>query len=219
MLFYAVKYGESTYSNDHIFMGGDPKIIHKIDFKIFLIITDKKRVLIDAGCDTMPGWKMKHFESPAVILERHGFPTDSITDVIITHSHHDHIEAVKHFKNAKVYIQQEEYESGKKYIPENTEVVTFENEYELCNGIKVLKIGGHSVGSCIVTFPRNGKTVVITGDEVYHDRSITEKIPVGYPFSPEKSRRFVLEYSKDNYEVHVCHSATFLPDSNGIFEL
>ena len=50
---------------------------------------------------------------------------DEITDVIITHAHHDHIEAVKHFEKAILHISSEELEAARKYIPKNMNLCVF----------------------------------------------------------------------------------------------
>lgn len=52
--------------------------------------------------------------------------------------------------NAVVHIQQDEYERGKKYIDGISCIKRFSHKAEIADGIKSVKTGGHSVGSCIV---------------------------------------------------------------------
>ena len=92
----ALKYAESTLAERYIFPGGASDKRLPISFTIYLIKTDKHMILVDAGCDTMPGFEMKNFCGPVAALKRQGIMPEDITDVIITHSHHDHIEAVCH---------------------------------------------------------------------------------------------------------------------------
>ena len=211
---YAVKYAESVFGENYIFEGGNPDISLPIDFTLFLFETDGRRILVDAGCDTMPGWDMRHFESPSVILERASIPVDSITDVILTHSHHDHVEAVRYFKNAVIHVQKEEYNLCKSYIPDNFVLDIFDAECRLPNGITVLKIGGHSIGSCVVEFPMNNKIGVISGDEIYYLKVLENARENST--AREKSP-FLRKYFDDKkYEVLVMHQPMYLPNSNGV---
>lgn len=217
----AFKYAESTIPESWVFVGGDESIRVPISFTVYLIETDERKILVDAGCDTMPGFDMKHFESPTVILERAGIAPLDITDVIATHSHHDHIEAVHHFKNATVHIQALEYEISQKkhkYIPDNFRLNIFEDECTI-EGVTVKRISGHSMGSCIVEFSHGGKNYVISGDECYSRRCLTDKIPTGSSKNPENSRAFVESYSDPRYTVLLCHDPEILPGENGALKI
>ena len=91
-----------------------------ISFLFYMIELDGRRILVDAGCDSMPSFAMEHFITPVALLNRHGISTESISDVIVTHAHHDHIGSVPHFGNATIHIQKDEAAAGAKYLnPEN----------------------------------------------------------------------------------------------------
>lgn len=200
-----VVYGKSVLGEDQIFKGGDSKKVQPIDFKVFVLKTDKKTILVDGGCDTMPGFEMKDFIGPVAALEKIGIKPDDITDVIITHSHHDHIEGVSHFKDAAVYIQKDEFEDGKGYLLQNKNVITFDETFEVCKGVKIIKIGGHSKGSCIAEIKTDGKIYIICGDECYKRECITKGIPTGASYCPEKSLEFIKKYSLPKYNLLLCH--------------
>ena len=200
-----IKYAESTLPESAVFQGGlkDKKV--PITFVVYLIVTEKKRILIDAGCDTMPGFEMVNYERPVDILGRYGYNPEDITDVVITHAHHDHIAAVGYYKNAVIYIQEDEYVSGQKYIPVNFLVLTFKHSCLVDESILIKVIGGHSVGSCIVEF-RHGETCyVFSGDECYARECLTQKKPTGSSCNLSQSKFFVNEYSKECYQVLLCH--------------
>ena len=112
-----VKYGESVLPEEMIFINGNKNKFREIVFKIYLVKDESKLILIDAGCETMPGFVMRNFTGAVKALENINISPKEITDVIITHAHHDHIECVKYFNNATIHIQKDEYESGKQYIP------------------------------------------------------------------------------------------------------
>ena len=138
-----VKYGESTLPESMIFINGSENALRNIVFKVYLIKNRQKLILVDAGCETMPGFDMKNFIGPIKALENIGIAADDITDVIITHSHHDHIECVRYFKNAIIHIEEGEYELGKSFIPANFRVNVFSDVFNVCDGVKIVKIGGH----------------------------------------------------------------------------
>lgn len=200
-----LKYGESVLSENRIFENGSPDKYLKIDFIIYLIESGKKKILVDAGCDVMPGFEMKNWHKPSEVLKQHGYDPDEITDVIITHAHRDHIAAVNYYNRAVIHIQEDEYISGKKYIPDDFTVNCFSDNCAIDEGVEIIKIGGHSRGSCIVKFDIDGKEQVIIGDECYHRECLIRHIPTGSSYCPEKSRAFIEEYSKPQYTVWLCH--------------
>lgn len=134
-----VVYAKSTLPESECFNGGDFDKKRPILFMIYLLKTDNRLTLVDAGCETMPGFVMEDFIGPVKALGELGISPKDITDVIITHAHHDHIECVKYFPNANIYIQNEEYKAGNSYIPEGFRVVTFEDEIVIEPGITVKK--------------------------------------------------------------------------------
>lgn len=200
-----IEYGRSVLCESMIFVNGEKNLFREIVFMVYLIKTDGKLILVDAGCETMPGFDMREFIGTVKALENIGISPEEITDVIITHSHHDHIECVKYFKNADVHIQKDEYESGGKYIPDNYNVNVFEDEFSICENVKAIKIGGHSKGSCIVEIIKDDKIYVIAGDECYLRECLTKKIPTGSSYNPNASRDFIEKYCDNRYTVLLCH--------------
>lgn len=202
---YCLKYAESVLPENMVFGDGSKEKVIPISFAIYLIKTENKNILVDAGCDTMPGFDMKKYYSPAFVLRQAGLSADEITDVIITHAHHDHIEALKHFKNAIVHITEGEYSNGKNYISDDTTVKVFKDVNIINPQIKVIKWGGHSVGSAIVEITSGDIIHILAGDECYVNECITRKTPTGTYYNFEKSKAFVEKYSNKKYRVHTCH--------------
>ena len=200
-----IKYAESTLPESAVFQGGRTEKRVPITFVIYLIVTKNRRILVDAGCDTMPGFEMINYERPVDILSRYGYEPEDITDVVITHAHHDHIAAVGYYKNAVIYIQEDEYVAGKQYIPPDFQVQTFKDSFLVDASILIKTIGGHSWGSCIVEFRYGGTCYVISGDECYARECLTKKKPTGSSCNLKQSEFFVKEYSKDCYQVLMCH--------------
>lgn len=200
-----IKYAESTLPESAVFQGGRTEKKVPITFVIYLIVTKNRRILVDAGCDTMPGFEMINYERPVDVLGRYGYEPEDITDVVITHAHHDHIAAVGYYKNAVIYIQEDEYVRGRRIIPGEFQVKTFEDSISVDGAIVVKRIGGHSLGSCIVEFRYGGICNVFSGDECYARECLTHKRPTGSSCNLKQSEYFVNEYSKDCYKVFICH--------------
>ena len=202
---YCLKYAESIIGEDMVFDGGNAKNKIPISFVIYLVKVGNRNILIDAGCDTMPYFKMKKFYSPGFVLRQCDVSAEEITDVILTHAHHDHIEAVKHFKNAVVYISKAAYEKRKNHIPDDFKVSMFEKEICITPQIKVVEWGGHSEGSSVVEIETNDTTHIFAGDECYTNANVENKICTGSFYNKEKSIEFVEKYSNKKYRVHTCH--------------
>lgn len=200
-----VNYGRTSLPENMIFYGGDESKIQPIILRVYLIKTEDKLILVDAGCVTMPGFDVKDFIGPVEALKKINISPLQITHVIITHAHHDHIQCVSEFKNAKVYIQKDEYENGKSYFNGKTEVVLFKDELCVTENVKVINSGGHSVGSSVVEITADGKTSVIVGDECYKRECLEKQIPTGAYYSREKSIGFIKKYGKGDFNVLLCH--------------
>ncbi len=197
----ALKYGESVFGEKYIFKGGSKDKLLPISFVIYLIQLDGKNILVDAGCDDGAGFEMAIFKKPVEVLSEYGLTPNDITDVIITHSHSDHVEAVGYYKNAAIHIQKNEYESARKYIPSDFKIHFIDDEYAVADNVVVKRISGHSIGSCIVL----ANNYVLCGDECYYKQSLTDIICTGSSYNEEKSMDFIREYRKEKYIQLLFH--------------
>lgn len=203
--FKKIIYGETELSEAAIFQNGSPHILRPIILAIYLIKANDRLILVDAGCDTMPGFRLKNFIGPVSALKNAGYTAEQITDVIITHSHHDHIDGVKHFGNATVYIQRDEFMCGQEYLPLKATVKQFEESCVVAEHVTVRKIAGHSVGSSIVEFEFNNQKYVICGDECYSHDNLRLNIPTGASVDLEKSIEFIRNYGNAGFNCLLCH--------------
>ena len=200
-----IDYGKSVLPESWIFENGAENKFRPIVFRVYLIRAENRLILVDAGCETMPGFVMTDFIGTVKALNNIGISPEEITDLIITHAHHDHIECAKYFKNAVTYIQKDEYEAGKGYLAENLNIRTNDEEMQICDGIKAVKIGGHSKGSSIVEITDADKKYINAGDECYMRDCLAKQIATGVSYNPEKSRAFIKKYGAGEYTVFLCH--------------
>ncbi len=142
----------------------------------YLIIKDDKAILIDPGMD----------------LDLSYLSNYNITDILITHAHIDHIDGIKHFKNANIYISKEDevklYDSSlslysmmnmKTPFKENTlNIKTVKDGdllYLLDINIRVISTPGHTNGS--VSYLVNN--ILFSGDTLFKNSIGRTDFPTG----------------------------------------
>ena len=203
----ALKYGETDLAESAILPQGKLGRARPIALLFFLIEQGSQKILVDVGCDTMPGFELRNFCSPVEVLREYGLNESEITDVVITHAHHDHIDALRYYPQAKVYIHQEALEAAARYLPSMENVRAFESSQRITDGVWVQYVGGHAKGSSVVLIATSGKTLVLCGDECYAEENLRCGIPTPSTVDPQKSLAFIKEYGKDVYQSILFHDA------------
>ncbi|MBR5236487.1 MAG: MBL fold metallo-hydrolase [Clostridia bacterium] len=211
----ALKYGESIFGEHRIFKGGSQERMLPISFVIYLIQTENKNILVDAGCDDGAGFVMSVFKKPVEVLAEYGLSPDDITDVVVTHGHHDHVEAIGYYRNAEIHVQKEEYEKTARFLSEGRKVHLVEDEYVVADGVTMRKIGGHSAGSSIVL----AGDYVLCGDECYYKECLSDHILTGSSCDEEKSLGFINVYSDNKYKPLLFHDPRILENEVGFVEI
>lgn len=218
----AVKYGETALPLFMAFADAAGERDRKVPISlvVYLVEAEGRRILVDAGCDTMPGFTLTCHISPAEALRRLGVDPLSVTDLVLTHAHHDHAEAAHHFQNATVYIHASEREKAeaKGFLAAAPRVVTFDGEIAV-GPLRVLCWGGHAAGSAIACLAHGGREYVMCGDECYLRACLAEKRPTGVSKNPEKSRLFVERFSDPAYTVLPAHDETLLMGKIGAIRI
>ena len=152
----------------------------KLALNLLLIVGHERVILVDTGIGNRLSDKQKQIYKPSdYILEQSlaslGYKGTEITDVILTHLHFDHAGGLitsypdadrATFPNAQLWCQKSEWEMAKNpdglnraayNYPQQLEALEgtakirlIDGELEIAPGIRVKKVGGHSVGSQIV---------------------------------------------------------------------
>ncbi len=203
-----LRYADSTLPERDVFPGGRKDMRLPITFLIYVIRTADCCILVDPGCDTMPGFDMVDYVLPVETLRRAGVTPEMVTDVIITHAHHDHIDALRHFPQAAVHIQRAEYEAGKGYIPASCPLHCFDEEASITEEIRIKRVGGHTPGSSVVILTGREKPWVLCGDACYLRICLEKHLPTGVSCNIEESCAFVETYGTDAYRTFLCHEPT-----------
>lgn len=203
-------YGRSTLPESMIFENGRKDRTRPIVFLLYYIESENRRILVDAGCDSMPGFEMTEFVGPLPALEAHGIFKQDITDVILTHAHHDHVQGAVHFPHARIHIQKDAYPKARRYLCPSSELCLFEQAEFVTHEVEIRHVGGHATGSSVVCVTDGSDRYVIVGDECYLADCFLQKIPTGVSRDPQKSRTFLETCGKGEETVLFCHDETVL---------
>lgn len=162
---------------------------------------DGRNVLVDAGFHREPlleRWQPVDYRSPAQAVAAAGVPPDSITDIIVTHVHWDHLDGADLFPNARIWIQREEYAhhvgaGGARLnraidstgaamldsLKRTGRVNLIDGDArEILPGITVYTGGKHTFASQYVAARITGGTVVLASDNAYLYENLTRGLPI-----------------------------------------
>ena len=164
-----------------------------------------RRVLVDAGYyrdSLLDGYTQKDWHKPSDAVDSAGVPPDSITDIIISHVHWDHLDGADLFPRAAIWIQRAEYEyyvgpNGEKLHGDISPVdalmlsrlkaagrvhLVEGDDQEIIPGIRVYTGGRHTYASEYATVPTRSGTVVIASDNAYLYENLEKHIAIGTTF-------------------------------------
>ena len=223
---YAVRYGRSMFLNKFVFYGDKSGGSVPFSWMFYYLEYGDKKILIDTGFNDpkMAGiFGITDFKDPAAILKDNGINADSITDVIITHSHFDHIGNASRFKNARFIINKDELAElnkgksmgeVKKFFSTNTNVTVFDDSTVLYDMFTIKKIGGHTKGSSVVFFKYGNDQYCFTGDEVYLQDNITKGIGNGSASNHSNNMKFIELINNGNYKIFTFHDNRYADSKN-----
>ena len=160
-----------------------------------------RHVLVDAGFyrqKFLDDWKPADFVRPSDALAAAGTPADSVTDLVISHIHWDHLDGADLFPHARVWIQRAEYEYyvGANGEPLHSAIDTVDaamlarlkgagrvrlipgDAVEILPGIKVYTGGKHTFASQYVGVRTAAGTVVLASDNLYLFENLEKHRPI-----------------------------------------
>ena len=173
---------------------------------------DKKRVMIDAGFGARRGKLLTEMKKTDITPE-------SISDILITHIHPDHVGGLPDFPKAKIHIAQEEYEAWAKdpsrkylakYLPEKENLSLFAYCTEVVPDLKAIKAAGHTPGHTVFQM----KDRYFVGDIVH-----AVDLQIAHPFfssrydiNPQEaaaSRRKLKEFRGEWFGAHITYPGKY----------
>lgn len=200
---YAIRYASVPGFPVHELVAG-ADTTRKLDIAMmFWLLTgpDQRRVLVDTGFyrqEFLDSWKPADYRRPSEALQSFGVPAESVTDVIVSHVHWDHLDGTDLFRHARVWIQREEYAHyvGDNGAPLQSAIDTVDaamlaelnragrvhlvdgDGREILPGLTVYTGGKHTFASQYVGVRTSKGTVVIASDNCYLYENLDRHRPI-----------------------------------------
>jgi glyoxylase-like metal-dependent hydrolase (beta-lactamase superfamily II) len=199
---YAVKYAEREARRGEHFIGGDPHDAPMpMDYFVWAVVGPDQTWIVDTGFGTLDAIsRNRHLvRSVTDALGTIGIDAGTVTDVIITHLHYDHIGGHAQFPAARFHIQDREmaFATGRHMthhainhaftaahiadmvmLVHGGRVVFHDGDQQLAPGLSVHHLGGHTDGLQVVRVHTAAGWLVLASDATHY----YENIGSGRPF-------------------------------------
>jgi len=200
-----------------------------------------RTILVDAGIGMDPGLKLPRAGQLIRRLESAGVDLASVTDVVLTHMHMDHIgglliDGVKdrlrpdlriHVAAAEVKFW-ESPDFSQAVMPEGfpdalrraakrfvndygRQLRPFEEEHEVTPGVVVRRTGGHTPGHSVVRLASGGDRLTFAGDAVFQVGFEQPEWHNGFEHDPEEAARVRVKLLRELAANRELLVATHLP--------
>jgi glyoxylase-like metal-dependent hydrolase (beta-lactamase superfamily II) len=186
---------------------------------VVVVRSGSQTILVDAGLGSDPDLHLPRAGQLIKRLEAAGIDLGSVTDVVLTHMHMDHIggllvDGVKeqlrpdlriHVAAAEVkFWEQPDFShvsmppgfpdalrsAAKQFAKEyRSQLRTFEDEYEVAPGVVVCRTGGHTPGHSVVHVASGGDRLTFAGDLVFQVGFEHPEWYNGFEHDPEEAAR------------------------------
>jgi len=183
-------YGQTQSPRAALSYGLDPELSLPGPYLGFLLQNGTENILVDTGvsdriASSGKGWSGNQITGGSKFvleeLEKAGLVPDDIDTVIYTHLHNDHAGNVTMFPNARTIFQKDEYINLLNPLPTQCirkdyelevaddlkqlkDISMVNGDFDLPNGIRLIKTPGHSLGSQAILVPTEDGSRIITGD-------------------------------------------------------
>lgn len=200
---HAVRFASVPFQVENLVAGAEAGRSIDIAFTVWVARGDGRTVLVDAGFyreKFLARWKPQGFVKPSDALEAGlGIRPDAVTDIVISHSHWDHLDGADLFPKATIWIQREEYAHyiGTDGTVANTGGIDVDDAkmlfalngagrvklvdgdaQEILPGITVYTGGKHTFASQYVSVRTGTGTVVIASDNAYLYENLEKRMAI-----------------------------------------
>ena len=198
---HAVRYARHDRRAAENFIGGDP---HDgpmpMDYFVWVVRNDAHAFVVDTGFNAEAARRRGRelLRCPSAGLRQIGVDASSVTDVIVTHLHYDHIGNFDLFPAATFHLQDKEMyfatgrhmgrpdQSGAYDVEAVVGMVRevykgrvrfYDGEAELASGVTLHHVGGHTLGLQVVRVRTRRGYVVLASDASHYYANMRERRP------------------------------------------
>jgi glyoxylase-like metal-dependent hydrolase (beta-lactamase superfamily II) len=208
---------------------------------VLVVRSGDRTILVDAGLGFDPDLHLPRAGQLAKRLEAAGVDLASVTDVVLTHLHMDHVggllvDGVKdrlrpdlrvHVAAAEVkFWESPDFSrtamppgfpdvlrsTAKRFMKEyHAQLRTFEEEYEVAPGVVVCRTGGHTPGHSVVRVTSGGDRLTFAGDAIFPVGFDHPDWHNGFEHDPEEAARVRVRLLREVAATGELLVATHLP--------
>jgi glyoxylase-like metal-dependent hydrolase (beta-lactamase superfamily II) len=208
---------------------------------VAVVRSGAQTILIDAGLGLDPDLHLPRAGQLIKRLDAAGIDLASVTDVVLTHMHMDHIggllvDGVKERlrPDLRIHVAAAEVEfwespdfsltampqgfpdalraTAKKFMKDyGRHLRPFEDEYEVAPGVVARRTGGHTPGHCVVRLASGGEALTFAGDAVFAVGFDQPDWHNGFEHDPEEAARVRNRLLRELAETGELLVATHLP--------
>ncbi|MDH2380668.1 MBL fold metallo-hydrolase [Bradyrhizobium sp. CER78] len=208
---------------------------------VVMVRSGGKTILIDAGLGSDPDLHLPRAGQTVKRLEAAGIDLSSVTDVVLTHMHMDHVggllvDGVKERlrPDLRIHVAAAEVKfweapdfsrtdmpqgfpdalraTAKRFAQEYRDNLrTFDAEHEVAPGVVVRRTGGHTPGHSIVRIASGGEALTFAGDAVFAVGFDEPDWHNGFEHDPEEAARVRVRLLRELAQTGEMLVATHLP--------
>ena len=198
---FAIRYATREARRSDHFIGGDP---HDgpmpMDYFVWAVVGSSRVFLVDTGftAETAARRKRQFLRCPIESLLEIGLEPDSITDVVLTHLHYDHVGNFHKLPNARFHLQEREmaFATGRhmRYpffghgfeledvlgmvrLNFRRRVEFYDGDGELAPGVTLHLAPGHTAGLQVVRVHTRRGNVVLASDSSHFYENLQSNRP------------------------------------------
>lgn len=218
-----------------------PHDVAEWPLNVVVVRSGEQTILVDAGLGFDPNLALSKAGRLPQRLEAAGIELASITDVVLTHMHMDHIGGLiidgvreQMRPDLRVHVAAAEVEFWKEpdfsrtAMPEGfpdalraaakrfmsqygDRVHTFEENHEVAPGVVAQRTGGHTPGHCIVRVSSGGERLTFVGDAIFQVGFDRPGWFNGFEHDPEESARVRIDLLNGFAATREAFVASHLP--------
>src|SRR6266849_4938623 len=199
---------------------------------VVLVRSGDRTILVDAGLGSDPDLNLPRAGHLVQRLEEAGIALSSVTDVVLTHMHMDHVGGLlvdgvreRLRKDLRVHVAADFSRvsmppgfpdalrsAANRFLSEyQSQLRPFDEKYEVVPGVVVSRTGGHTPGHSVVRLASGGDRLTFAGDAVFAVGFEHPDWYNGFEHDPEEAARVRIHLLRELAENREPLVATHLP--------